>query len=124
MKDDEKDEKDENDEKYEKNDEKCEDLPNCSGISFNFLSQGLIDRKESQKKGPQKRTLTPSSVRSERKTAEFEARDQFLKKLRPVNSPMKSDGQRKRFGEKRKLNLMGDSNENPDSFSPRKVPRK
>ena len=92
--DDEKDEKNENDEKYEKN----EDLPNCSGISFNFLSQGLINRKESQKKGPQKRTLTPSSVRSERKTAEFEARDQFLRKLRPVNSPMESDGQRKRFG--------------------------
>ena len=97
---------------------------NCSGISFNFLSQGLINRKESQKKGPQKRTLTPSSVKLERKTAEFEARDQFLRNFRPVNTPLDNDGPKKRTGVKRKQQLNGESSEFLDSFSPRKIPRK
>ena len=89
-----------------------------------FLSQGLIDRKESQKKGPQKRTLTPSSVRSERKTAEFEARDQFLRNSRPLNTPLDNDGQKKRASVKRKIQLNGESSDFLDNFSPRKIPRK
>ena len=60
----------------------------------------------------------------DRKIAAFEAEDQFLKNSGPVNNPLKSDGLKKRIGEKRKLNVIGEKSEILDSFSPRKIPRK
>ena len=83
-----------------------------------------MPRKESVKKGLEKGTLTPSSVILDRKTAAFEAKDQFLRNFGPVNIPLKSDGLKKRIGEKRKLNVIGEKSEILDSFSPRKIPRK
>ena len=74
-------------------------------------------------KGSQDRTLTPSSVNLERKTAAFEAKDQFLRKFGPVNNPMKSDGHKKRLGEKRKFKVIGESSETLGSSSPWKNPR-
>ena len=79
---------------------------------------------ESQKKGQSNETPTPSSVKFGRKTAEFEARDQFLRNFRPVNTPLDNDGQKKRTGVKRKNQLNGESSDFLDSFSPRKIPRK
>ena len=90
-----------------------------------MLSRGLqVDRKESFEKGSKDRTLTPSSVSLEGKTAAFEAKDQFLRKFGPVNNPLECDGQRKRLGEKRKLSLMGELSETWGNNSPRKIPRK
>ena len=114
---------DENDEKNEKKEEKQNVFPKSSGILKNFLSQGLIEG-ESQKKGKGNETPTPSSVKFERKTAAFEARDQFLRNSRPVNTPLDNDGQKKRTSVKRKIQLNGESSDFLDNFSPRKIPRK
>ena len=89
-----------------------------------LISTRSVDGKESFEKGSQDRTLTASSVNLERKTAAFEAKDQFLRKFGPVNNPLECDGQRKRLGEKRKLSLMGESSEIWGNNSPRKIPRK
>ena len=108
-----------------KTEDKTDIHPKCSGTTFALLSRELqVDRKESFEKGSKIRTLTPSSVSLEGKTAAFEAKDQFLRKFGPENNPLEGDGQRKRLGEKRKLSLMGESSEIWGNNSPRKIPRK
>ena len=84
----------------------------------------MTGEEESLKKGQRNETLTPSSVKFGRKTAEFDARDQFLRNFRPVNTPLDNDGPKKRTGVKWKQQLNGESSEFLDSFSPRKIPRK
>ena len=111
--------------KMKKTEDETDIHPKCSGTTFALLSRGLqVDRKESFEKGSKDRTLTPSSVSLEGKTAAFEAKDQFLRKFGPVNNPLECDGQKKRLGEKRKISLMGESSEIWGSNSPRKIPRK
>ena len=109
----------------DENEENLESLPKCSGISFTLLSHGLpIDGKESFEKGSQHRTLTPSSVNLDKKNSCVWGQGPVLRKFGPVNNPMKSDGHKKRLGEKRKFKVIGDSSETLGSFSPRKILRK